>query len=184
MSHVNTPTQSTHHNNKGNTHQHPGGGSPKKHTPSLTARLANCADEGRTGQNTLQKPFFGVLDGLSRRTLVLLPSSAERPSERPLFDSDGSHASGSCGHGGRSGLPRANGNPLCDAADGKPLCDTARAVAQPVHGRTMCDTARAVRRRESAADDHAWMAVRHVLRPCGDGAVSGSFQRFRGVAPP
>lgn len=42
---------------------------------------------GRMGHGALWKRFFGALDGLSRRTLVLLPPGAERPSETPLFDS-------------------------------------------------------------------------------------------------
>ena len=120
------------------------GGCRKPTRPKPHRTPCHLRRRGRTGQDTTQKPFFGALDELSRRTLVLLPHSTERRSETPLFDSDGCHASGRSRPWPWSGPPRAN-------------------------RRTMRDAAKAVRHREPADGDHALVAVRPGMRPfCED----------------
>nr|DAV19641.1 MAG TPA: hypothetical protein [Caudoviricetes sp.] len=65
------------------------------------ANVARCHPE----------PFFGALDGLSRRTLVLLPSSAERLSDAPLFESTPPAAAAMAG---AHGVPKARATPHFD----------------------------------------------------------------------
>jgi hypothetical protein len=64
-----------------------GGGCPKTTRAGPHRTPCQLRRRGRMGQGAFWKRFFGALDGLSRRTLTLLPASDERPSETPLFDS-------------------------------------------------------------------------------------------------
>ena len=63
------------------------GGCRKNNTPEPHRTPCQLRRRGRMGHGAFWKRFFGALDGLSRRTLILLPPSAERPLETPLFDS-------------------------------------------------------------------------------------------------
>lgn len=158
---VNTPTkQERFPTTDGARHNTPRGGYPKPTHAEPHRTPCQLRRRGRTGQDTLQKPFFGVLDWLSRRTLIPLPPSAERPSETPLFDS----------------------TPPADTA-----MAVARSAARPSTAR-LCDTARRtparhaanripVRRRASV-----WTAMcgvgSHPIAAMVGAVVSASFQRF------
>ena len=131
---------------------------------------------------------------------MLLPPGAERRSETPLFDSDGSRVSGRYGHGGgwrpasrrrkARAAPRSAvmgcGRPTEDFCVTPPAEDFCVTPRRPWRGLSAEGLSVTLRGRETPRTSESRQlrkfgpthAFDHLLRRC-----SASFQRFRGVPP-
>ena len=158
MNAVDTSTKREQSSNKdGESRPDKEGGCRKNNTPEPHRTPCQLRRRGRMGHGAFWTRFFGALDGLSRRTLILLPPSAERPSETPLFDSTPPAAAAmvAAAVSRRHMRPFSRRQEIAPAtraamAVSQSMCGTAKAVARPVRDRTMRDSAKAVRRRKSA----------------------------------
>ena len=159
-------TPPTHGQNKNDSQKETGkatatqGGAPETDTRRASPHALPIAPTSANGSGHPLEAILWVLDGLSRRTLIPLPPSAERPSETPLFDS----------------------TPPADAA-----MAVARSAVRPSTAR-LCDTARRtparyaanwilVRRRASVCAAMCGGGS-HLIEAMVGAVVSASFQRF------